>query len=73
MSDDKCCKFPSLLLVMQACISHVVFSQTTGKNAFCAYFGALPFKRLRPESWKSEYILRAHLLRYILLTEEQCA
>ncbi|KAG0170173.1 hypothetical protein DFQ30_002806 [Apophysomyces sp. BC1015] len=34
-----------------------------GKHAFEAFFGTLPYKRLLPESWKSEYVLRTHLIR----------
>ncbi|KAI7848860.1 hypothetical protein BDC45DRAFT_574470 [Circinella umbellata] len=33
------------------------------KSVFLAYFGSFPFKRLRKDSWKSEYILRTHLIR----------
>lgn len=34
-----------------------------GRDAFVFYFGCLPFKRLSTESWKTEYILRTHLIR----------
>lgn len=33
------------------------------RDAFVSYFGGLPFKRLSVESWKTEYILRTHLVR----------
>ncbi|KAF7729024.1 hypothetical protein EC973_005055 [Apophysomyces ossiformis] len=42
---------------------HIVTDDSCWKHAFKAYFGALPFKRLLSDSWKSEYILRTHLLR----------
>lgn len=37
-----------------------------GKDAFQAFFGTLPFRRLCKDSWKSEYILRTHLIRYVI-------
>ncbi|CDH57937.1 hypothetical protein RO3G_13583 [Lichtheimia corymbifera JMRC:FSU:9682] len=42
---------------------HIVMDDTCWKDAFLAYFDTLPFKRLRKDSWKSEYILRTHLIR----------
>ncbi|KAI9308954.1 WD40-repeat-containing domain protein [Cunninghamella echinulata] len=42
---------------------HIVMDDTCWKKAFLSYFGELPYKRLRIDSWKSEYILRTHLIR----------
>ncbi|CAO3577746.1 unnamed protein product [Absidia cylindrospora] len=42
---------------------HIVKDDVCWKNAFLAYFGQLPYKRLRNTSWKSEYILRTRLIR----------
>ncbi|KAI9032779.1 WD40-repeat-containing domain protein [Phycomyces nitens] len=42
---------------------HIINDDTCWKTAFVSYFGASPYKRLRPASWKLEYILRADLLR----------
>ncbi|KAL0088120.1 WD40-repeat-containing domain protein [Phycomyces blakesleeanus] len=42
---------------------HIVNDDSCWKTAFVSYFGSQPHKRLRPSSWKLEYILRADLLR----------
>ncbi|KAI8060323.1 WD40-repeat-containing domain protein [Gongronella butleri] len=41
----------------------VIMDDMCWKNALMAFFGQLPYRRLRPDTWKSEYILRTHLLR----------
>ncbi|ORZ25409.1 quinon protein alcohol dehydrogenase-like superfamily [Absidia repens] len=55
----------SLTTVAKTCRywRHIVKDDVCWKNAFLAYFGQLPYKRLRNTSWKSEYILRTHLIR----------
>ncbi|CEP07191.1 hypothetical protein [Parasitella parasitica] len=55
----------SLAMVAKVCTywRHIVMDDTCWRNAFVSYFGGLPFKRLSAESWKTEYILRTHLLR----------
>lgn len=42
---------------------HIVNDDSCWRDAFVAYFGCLPLKRLSLESWKTEYILRTHLIR----------
>ncbi|CAO3638319.1 unnamed protein product [Cunninghamella blakesleeana] len=42
---------------------HIITDDTCWKKAFLSYFGELPYRRLRSDSWKSEYILRTHLIR----------
>ncbi|SAL95327.1 hypothetical protein [Absidia glauca] len=55
----------SLTTVAKTCRywRHIVTDDLCWKNAFLAYFGQLPYKRLRATSWKAEYILRTHLIR----------
>ncbi|KAI8340574.1 WD40-repeat-containing domain protein [Chlamydoabsidia padenii] len=55
----------SLTIVAKTCRHwrHIVMDDVCWKNAFVAYFGRLPYKRLQTSSWKSEYILRTHLIR----------
>ncbi|KAI8098608.1 WD40-repeat-containing domain protein [Halteromyces radiatus] len=55
----------SLTTVAKTCRywRHIVMDDVCWKNAFLSYFGQLPYKRIRTDSWKSEYILRTHLLR----------
>ncbi len=42
---------------------YVLTGRHKGKDAFVSYFGKLPYRRLSLESWKTEYILRTHLIR----------
>ncbi|KAI8333063.1 WD40-repeat-containing domain protein [Chlamydoabsidia padenii] len=55
----------SLTAVAKTCRywRHIVTDDVCWKNAFLAYFGQLPYKRIRNTSWKAEYILRTHLVR----------
>ncbi|KAI8375806.1 quinon protein alcohol dehydrogenase-like superfamily [Blakeslea trispora] len=55
----------SLAIVARVCHywRYVVTNNGCWRDAFVAYFGCLPFKRLTTESWKTEYILRTHLSR----------
>ncbi|KAI8647446.1 WD40-repeat-containing domain protein [Parasitella parasitica] len=55
----------SLATVATVCTywRHIVMDDSCWKSAFVSYFGGLPFKRLSVDSWKTEYILRTHLLR----------
>ncbi|RUP48184.1 hypothetical protein BC936DRAFT_144860 [Jimgerdemannia flammicorona] len=42
---------------------HVITDDACWRDAFMAFFGCVPFRRLAVDSWKSEYILRTRLLR----------
>lgn len=42
---------------------HIVNDDGCWRDAFISYFGRLPYRRLSLESWKTEYILRTHLIR----------
>ncbi|ORX58016.1 WD40 repeat-like protein [Hesseltinella vesiculosa] len=42
---------------------HIIMDDVCWKNAFLDYFGKLPYRRLRSDTWKAEYILRTHLVR----------
>ncbi|KAI9252911.1 WD40-repeat-containing domain protein [Phascolomyces articulosus] len=42
---------------------YIATDDTCWKNAFLAFFGTFPFKRLRKDSWKLEYIYRTDLIR----------
>ncbi|GAN09071.1 hypothetical protein MAM1_0241d08593 [Mucor ambiguus] len=55
----------SLATVAKVCTywRHIVMDDSCWRDAFVSYFGGLPFKRLSVESWKTEYILRTHLVR----------
>ncbi|KAI7848846.1 WD40-repeat-containing domain protein [Circinella umbellata] len=55
----------SLATVAKVCQHwrYIATDDACWKSAFLAYFGSFPFKRLRKDSWKSEYILRTHLIR----------
>ncbi|KAG1139886.1 hypothetical protein G6F37_009439 [Rhizopus arrhizus] len=55
----------SLATVAKVCHywRHVVNDDRCWKDAFVSYFGKLPYRRLSLESWKTEYILRTHLIR----------
>lgn len=55
----------SLATVAKVCTywRHIVMDDSCWRDAFVSYFGGLPFKRLSVESWKTEYILRTHLIR----------
>ncbi|KAG0054983.1 hypothetical protein BGZ83_009857 [Gryganskiella cystojenkinii] len=53
----------SVSLVCQL-LYHVVNADSCWKGAFIKFFGvSIPFKRLDPKSWRSEYIKRTRLLR----------
>lgn len=60
MNNDVCCKL-NIDIVQEELIINNNLSQ--GRDAFISYFGRLPYKRLSLESWKTEYILRTHLIR----------
>jgi hypothetical protein len=66
VTDDVCCKWSFCLHLKEHWFIDKYFwvFLSLGKNAFLAYFGQLPYKRLRATSWKAEYILRTHLIRY---------
>ncbi|KAL4215906.1 quinon protein alcohol dehydrogenase-like superfamily [Rhizopus microsporus] len=55
----------SLATVAKVCHywRHIVNNDVCWRDAFISYFGRLPYKRLSLESWKTEYILRTHLIR----------
>ncbi|KAI9478261.1 MAG: quinon protein alcohol dehydrogenase-like superfamily [Benjaminiella poitrasii] len=55
----------SLATVAKVCTywRHIIMDDGCWRDAFVSYFGSLPFKRLSVESWKTEYILRIHLIR----------
>ncbi|RUS22682.1 quinon protein alcohol dehydrogenase-like superfamily [Endogone sp. FLAS-F59071] len=42
---------------------HVITDDACWRDAFMAFFGCMPYRRLAVDSWKSEYILRTRLLR----------
>ncbi|KAI8077295.1 quinon protein alcohol dehydrogenase-like superfamily [Gilbertella persicaria] len=55
----------SLATVAKVCHfwRQMVMDDSCWRDAFVSYFGRLPFKRLSTESWKTEYVLRTHLIR----------
>ncbi|KAG2202240.1 hypothetical protein INT47_002159 [Mucor saturninus] len=55
----------SLATVSKVCAywRHIVNDDSCWRDAFVSYFGRMPLKRLCLESWKTEYILRTHLIR----------
>ncbi|KAI8983927.1 quinon protein alcohol dehydrogenase-like superfamily [Mycotypha africana] len=55
----------SLAVAAEVCTywKYIIMDDSCWRNAFVSYFGVLPYKRLSIESWKTEYILRTHLVR----------